>query len=967
MRKMTMKFLTLILSVSMFSPVFAVELITGDAAAPASFSQGISVKAFDRYTGTMYVGLDAIATTPAFSIASAGRSATAFTGLADDAGLQVISTHMGIMNNAGLATTHIAVRENTTGGLLEVIASTGGAALAGGARGTAAGAVGNICDTAGAAAGNDLANAFTLIEGGFSSTLGYGLIFLRVMATAGADGLNSGILAFKLTAGAGPLVRVGNWHTNNHAVRADTRISAAADNNNFLRALSTSLVLTTSSVVNDIYWDSSLEKLFVAGSVTTQAKSNFHSAILTTTVVGGHLGMNSIIPVAINAAPNDATTIFATDCNGGRQDPRILKIRTMHTSSDQVYLIVNGGIGDADANVGNQFYALRYDATDGHIVSNDISRAEAGTTKITRGSVLTDNFIRTGNAVVANNLDGGNVGSNIIGGMVTPWEVADPASDMEVVGDTVYVSYNANGRTAARDPGVWSSTAMFDKNGVIIGWTRWERVFTSDIAGVTDQTPFFAVDAYNNKLWRINNAATAVTRHAWGTTGFAATSLPGVINTAFVNDTHDDITAVLDIPTFTPGIGADANVHNSFVLVGGYERVVFAQTKSLLANAVTIDFSAVTANEDTTLVGAGTVRCLGFSRAPVAAMADNTKNNFFFAGTDLGLWVYCAADLGLGYNNAAGYTNLNAAPFDTYTWQHLLSTVITGAVTAIDSDGTYIYVVEQDVSTSGGIVSKLWRITIGETADEAVPSAGVLLGGMSNAANYALIAESGKDGIPVNTLFTGFSLATARDGALAGHVGILSTNAGALQSRVALSTLLVAGSNDASTWAGLDVARAYTAIKGIKRVPTTAVADDGAGFRFYGTAFEDSTNGYNYFQDSTLRLFGCTAAEIGDHQQYLIDTDVNGEFDVDTAKENRILSFWSDGGRRFATRFNGPDRVGSDSVNMLWAMPYSPAEWNMTAPSANTDTDDQRIYWVENISGLGIIMAGTTNGVIALQ
>lgn len=961
MRKMTMKFLTLILSVSMFSPVFAVELITGDAAAPASFSQGISVKAFDRYTGTMYVGLDAIATTPAFSIASAGRSATAFTGLADDAGLQVISTHMGIMNNAGLATTHIAVRENTTGGLLEVIASTGGVALAGGARGTAAGAVGNICDTAGAAAGNDLANAFTLIEGGFSSTLGYGLIFLRVMATAGADGLNSGILALKLTAGAGPLVRVGNWHANDHAVRADTRISAAADNNNFLRALSTSLVLTTSSVVNDIYWDSSLEKLFVAGSVTTQAKSNFHSAILTTTVVGGHLGMNSIIPVAINAAPNDATTIFATDCNGGRQDPRILKIRTMHTSSDQVYLIVNGGIGDADANVGNQFYALRYDATDGHIVSNDISRAEAGTTKITRGSVLTDNFIRTGNAVVANNLDGGNVGSNIIGGMVPLWTTATPASDMEVVGDTVYVSMSAAARSATVDPGVWFSTAMFDKNGVVIGWTRWERVFTSDNTDATDRTPFFAVDAYNNKLWHVNLAATTVSRHAWVTSGFTATTLPGAVDAIFEAATHKDCTCVLDIPAYSPGVskGRDAADLVSLVLFGGYERVVFARTMYMGAGpviAITQDFSVAADFLDTTLpAGSGTVRALGSSRTN----EDETTDGYFFAGTDLGLWVWAATADGAGYDPNIGPTTLEtgvgAVPFDgTFSWQHMDATNLTGAVSAIDSDGTYVYVVEQDVSTTGGIVSKLVRYTLSVDVDTMVGT-------------RIVIAQSGSDGIPLNTLFTGFSLATARDAALAGHVGILSTNAGALQSRVALSTLNVAGSNDAQTWAGLDVARAYTAIKGVKRVPTTAVANDGAGFRFYGTAFEDSTNGYNYFQDSTLRLFGCTAAEIGDHQQYITDTDANGEVDVDTAKENRILSFWSDGGRRFETRFNGPDRVGSDPVNMLWSMPYSPAKWNMTAPYANTDTDDQRIYWVENISGLGIIMAGTTNGVIALQ
>ncbi len=533
MRKM--KILALILSVSIFSPAFAVEVIDGIGVAGGNnpFAQAISVKTFDRYTGSMYVGTAVANAT--FSIASAGRSATAFTALADDAGLQIISTHMGIMNNAGAATTHIAVRDGTTAGLLKVIASTGGAALAGGARGAAAGNTINICDTAGAAAGDSVANAFTLIEGGYSSTLGYGLIFLRVMATAGPDNINSGILAFKLTAGAGPLVRVGNHHANNHAVRADTRISGATDNNNFLRAGSASAALATEPIVNDIFWDASLEKLFVAGSVTTVNAIDFHSAILTTTVIDHHLGMNSIIPVGIDAADNQNTTVFATNCETARHDPRILKIRTMHTSTGKVYLIVNGGIGNANTDVGNTFFALRYDKTDGHIVQNNATRAEAGSGVLTRGTVLADNFTRT---LAGNALDGGNTGSLVIGGIVAPWAAATAASDMEVVGDTVYASLAGANRTDTIDPGIWASTAMFDKDGVIIGWTRWERVFTSDNTDATDRTPFFAVDAYNNKLWHINNAATTVSRSAWITSGFAANSLAKTVDDVFEAATH---------------------------------------------------------------------------------------------------------------------------------------------------------------------------------------------------------------------------------------------------------------------------------------------------------------------------------------------------------------------------------------------------------------------------------------------
>jgi len=39
----------------------------------------------------------------------------------------------------------------------------------------------------------------------------------------------------------------------------------------------------------------------------------------------------------------------------------------------------------------------------------------------------------------------------------------------------------------------------------------------------------------------------------------------------------------------------------------------------------------------------------------------------------------------------------------------------------------------------------------------------------------------------------------------------------------------------------------------------------------------------------------------------------------------------------------------------------------MTEPATDVNTENHTIYWVENISGLGIILVGTSNGVIALE
>jgi hypothetical protein len=603
-----------------------------------------------------------------------------------------------------------------------------------------------------------------------------------------------------------------------------------------------------------MYWDETLETLFVAGSVTTVVAADFHSAIVKVRVSDTpETLLNSILPAAINAAAGQSSTIFASDSTGLRRDPRILKIRTMHTSTGKTYLIVNGGIGDTDATVGNQFYALRYDYTDGHVVQNDATRAEAGSVQLTRGTALIGGFQRTGGAGVGQSLDGDNVNSLNVGAGPAPWAVANAATDMEVVGDTVYVSL-ATARDATNDPGVWASTAMFNKDGVVIGWTSWERVMPSDgIANFLDMTYFFAVDAASNKLWTVSNDEEErnpfrVNRTAWTTADFAATSLPGAIEANIVNDTHKDITCVLDLPEATPGLGGAANnAHNSFVMFGAHEKVIFARTTSgnaAAARTITLDFSAATDFLSTALTDAGTVRSLGWTRRAAAGDAAGTRN-YFLAGTDTGLWVYRDPTNEQGYNDADGLTVLNVAPFvngaNTFEWVQFSTALISGPVTQIDCDGTYIYVVEQDVTSTNGIVSKLWRITRG--ADVTTMEG-----------NATLIAQSGLDGIPANTLFTGFSLGTDIEGT--NHGGVITTNKGAISSLFpnVLATLGAAGTNPGK-WLISDGTRAYHGLIGTKRVPTALVGNDGAGYKFIGLAFEDSTNGmvtikiqhYNYY------------------------------------------------------------------------------------------------------------------------
>ncbi|KKP22940.1 MAG: hypothetical protein SZ59_C0004G0015 [candidate division TM6 bacterium GW2011_GWF2_28_16] len=1001
----------LALLASAFLPLGAVEIVSGTAAADQPFAAAIQAKAFDRYTGNFYVGTTTGGDVNRI-ISVAGNSATTFTGLSTFADAQQtvarVNGLFAIASADGTAADYIGFNTAAAAATgLSAIPTTGGGTTAttmfSAPLGASALDAHRICLTDGT-----IAVTVTKIAGGYylkdaawiagaAPTGAY--FFVRSCADVPANdfALLSGIKAFQV--GAGPaFVGVGIFSaaTQRPVAYNATKGAAAGDGAplRFGTTIHADAVLDpTTNSVQDMFWDSELKTLFVASKLTTISSANVaaHRYIAISKVKFRNDGddriiISDVVPNAINAAAA-ATGVFASIKAAaaeaiGIKSPRIYKIRTMHTSTGKYYLIVNGKVAAANADVnGNAFYALRYDPTAAATIAN------GGTGQIvtnnTAGTLLADGFTLETAGAANTRLDGENTGSLTIGGGNAPWAAANAASDMEVVGDTVYVSYSAADRddvTGLTDPGVWASSAMFNENGVIVGWTAWDRVMPTDgvvAANHGDRTPFFAIDAQTNKLWRVGLSAAAavvnVTRSAWTTTGFTATSLPGKLNTTFGALTHKDITCVLDIPMNTPGISlastfVDADSLASLAVFGGYEKVVFAKTSQALAaagagviaQAPRTDFSVANMYVETNLVGAGTVRCLAASRS--AAIGEG----YFFAGTDNGLYVYAAATLGAGYNGTTAIDATLAAPFNV-TWQHLASTKILGPVTAIESDGNYIYVVEQDVTPGSGITSKLWRLTI-------APLASTMEG-----ATCIPIAMSGKDEIPTNTLFTGIKLVAQGSAANADVALFITTNQGLLFPTAYVNGLITVDSallnpNAPDRWNLIGSLAAYKALYSPKRVYTSVADGQGACSKVWAVSYEDAAN--SYFQNSKFHQYGTNI----DGGELDLGTDVTGENVINYTNSSmatgtntltyldRSTNFWSDGARRFFTGFDAAAYVaeGAD-YTMLRSLPYNAAEWNMTAPYQVADVAGKGLYWIENISGLGIILAGTTEGVVALE
>ena len=351
------KLMLLSITAFLFSGLMGVEQVKQDAV-NADFQENITAVAFDRYEGYFYVGTTAVAGDATRRLARAGRDTlgtAGFEALSTVAGAQGQIDHIALVNSVGAAATHLAFDRNGTNELrvLKLADNTVPAGMTK-ARTNAAG--GGICDANGDAA----RNGELLMAGGYNATGNNGYIFLRVHANAGDNQQNSGILAFRIDGDT--TVKVGVVATGN-AARVDDRVGQG----NFLRGGIAALGAVP--VVNDIYWSEDLETLFVAGSVTNVQGQARTSAILKLKVTAvPNIEISAVLPDDVDAIDNNTTTIFATRNVFIARDPRILKIRTMLTSTGRDYLIVNGGIGDGDNEVGNQFYALQYNQLTGFVV-----------------------------------------------------------------------------------------------------------------------------------------------------------------------------------------------------------------------------------------------------------------------------------------------------------------------------------------------------------------------------------------------------------------------------------------------------------------------------------------------------------------------------------------------------------------------------------------------------------------------
>jgi len=709
------------------------------------------------------------------------------------------------------------------------------------------------------------------------------------------------------------------------------------------------------SDTSDLFWDHQLQRLYIGLELETGGNvGDGAKGVVVASVANGILTLYNIAPN--NAFTAGTNNIVGSINSGAGAFVSIKHVRVMHCSTGPSYLVVNGGtLSPTEAN--NRIYALP-------LVDTNPLNPYNGTIADKNSVLQNHKFVQRATQANAG-LPESSDPAALVGMGDLPILPSTPISDMVVVGDTVYVSMDT-APDANNDTGVLYSQALFDENGKIVRWTPWtKRAFPYDNQKCCSQgqVAFFDVDAVTGKLWAVEGMEKKVVCSTAWDLGTSWDSLPTKLNNVFsCMPCNKGCFSVLDLDHSTRGFSDEFTVITTtthrYALFGGADTVVFARISqacsTLLSSPQKVieDFSSPENFLTTRLEPcSGPVTTLEYSRRPITA-PDNT--GYFFAGTEKGLFVF-ADNNKMGFN-VEDLQELDKPPFSTGKWYYIPN--LPGSVIDIKTLGNRLYVITFETSCQHPLQSRLYGI-------DFKPNLNV----MFDLNNIRLLADSGKDVLSNAYLFTGLEVVATGNlsDPLEKEQIILATNGGLFRSCADQQTgkgIITANTQVAAAWRPLPSGntKPYWGITAPDAlIPSTVWPiriDDKSGCATFehSSVQQISITGTTGCEDPTKDMF------VPENFNAISDAPVFQALDP-------ISHFWSDGARRFFVIKRPQDPY---CLNRLFCLPYNTYEWCIINPCQSIIIDPvvwntKLFYWVHQIGVSGILMAGTDNGVIALE
>lgn len=723
---------------------------------------------------------------------------------------------------------------------------------------------------------------------------------------------------------------------------------------------------STTDDVNEVamYFDEILNRFYIGVRIRTgAAATDIGKSVVVASVDEDDGNRIELFPIVADSAI-DSTENETIVAEGANKNLRALHIRAMHCSTGPDYLIINGSEG-LTTQVSNEIHALP--------LVNDFENEEVhGTLADANSDLSIDEHTFTVPATAPGDLLANDDVRSLVGTGPLPIQPDQSISDMVVVGDAVYVSIDIAPDCDAdpgvsNDTGIFYSQALFDASGKIARWTPWKRATPFDafvdvrLDGCLShdgQVKFFNVDAKTGSFWIVEGT----TDRFVGSTGWSR----GASQNGLLSQLNDLLksgsTSVLDLNQQTRGF--DNATADRYALFGGVNKVVVARVSQacdidnpLSPETVFTDFNSdenifideLPDLENTECpMGAGCVTVLEYSRRT----EDEGDQNYFFAGTESGLYAFSVGGNGFNVNTL---TTLDEPPFIGGNWERIDG--IDGAIIDIKTSGAKLYVLTLNHSDEQPFINTLYSIDYANT-----------LNTMFDEANIDTIAQNSVGVFEDTSAFFAIAIISTGDVdndpqkeqlILATSTGLYKSNA---DQTAAARGIIEATDQALALWELVD-GTANTLFNGIGFIDTP-ISDT-----IWPISVADAFNHKTFDRSDINQLSGSgndtgTAAEIGTFEpEFFNALSANKKFNT----LYPITYFWSDGGRRF---FIINRTTSGAQSTQLAVMPFGVNEWSVQQfePLFNPTLRQFRgINWVRDIGATGLVIAGTNRGVVGLE
>ena len=382
-----------------------------------------------------------------------------------------------------------------------------------------------------------------------------------------------------------------------------------------------------------MYWDSTINRLYVGLHVSG---NNPSYSLLVGRIENNALTLEPVLSVA---PTSDNFMIGA----GSTNLARVNLVRTMYTSTDKAYVIVNGAVNSADYKkkvfalpiTHNQYLDSSFERNNANYVGKIAKKTSTSQEEI--AAATSDLFVQT-NAEV------------IVGKGDAPYEI----SDMFTVGDDVFICCTGNDGDKR---GIFKSTALFDDTGLTASWTPWQRVM-----GAIDKVVGGKLDDSTGNYWYLTENSSTDTSvikvTQWGT---GDSNLLDPLSTNLASNFSQDNAGIHQIFDFDEKTASFLTDEFSMMIATGYQKVALIQTgkddSGYFESTSGTDFSGstyVNVKTDSALSEIGPICCADISRSTSA------NKGWIFVGGYEGVAVLRIGASGNGWDASTGLSNVDS-------------------------------------------------------------------------------------------------------------------------------------------------------------------------------------------------------------------------------------------------------------------------------------------------------------------